>query len=176
MTVRTAKRKTGKIDWNKEGDLPYTQVPAFKSAYDCYKECQKRLRNVPADTKGVARDIKAKLMRIIVCIAHARLGIRTLESLREAVDLAIETQVTIRVLKDTHAISVKDMAFISEYSDSLARQMIGWSQSEERKNQDRNPQQARHPDVKGQDRQEQGMDRPGQGREWQEPRLFPEFP
>ena len=137
METQYPKPKKEKRDWSKEGDLPYTQVPAYKSAYDCYKECQVRFRNVPADTRSIARDVKAKLMRVIVCIAHARLSIHTLESLREATDLAIEAQVTIRVLKDTHAITVKDMAFISQYSDSLVRQMVGWSQSEERKNQDK---------------------------------------
>jgi len=123
----------GKTDWYKEGQLPYDRIPAFKSAFDCYKKCQFHFRNVPVDSRPVSREIKANLMRIMVCIAHARLGIKVLESLREATDLAIETQITIRVLSETHSISVRDYAAISEYSDSLVRQMVGWSASEENK-------------------------------------------
>ncbi len=69
-----------KRDWSAEGDLPYDRIPAFKAAYDCYKECQFRFRNVPIDSKPIAREIKAKLMRIMVCIAHARLNVCVLES------------------------------------------------------------------------------------------------
>ena len=29
-----------KRDWSAEGDLPYDRIPAFKAAYDCYKECR----------------------------------------------------------------------------------------------------------------------------------------
>ena len=87
--AETTKPKKQKRDWNAEGALPYENIPAFKAAYDFYKECQFRFRNVPVDAKPVARDIKAKVMRVMVCIAHARLNVRVLESLREAVDLSI---------------------------------------------------------------------------------------
>lgn len=122
-----------KRDWSDVGSLPYDRIPAFKAAYSCYKECLQRFRNVPSGSKEVAREIRSRLMRVMVCIAHARLNIRVLESLREATDLAIEVQVTIRVLTETHGISVKDYANISQYSENLVRQMTAWSQSEERK-------------------------------------------
>lgn len=124
-----------KLDWSAEGSLPYDKIPAFKAAYDCYKECQFRFRNVPVDAKPIAREIKAKLMRVMVCIAHARLNIRVLESLREAVDLALEVQITIRVLVETKAINNKDFANITKYSENLVRQMVGWSNSENTKAQ-----------------------------------------
>lgn len=124
-----------KMDWSAEGSLPYDKIPAFKAAYDCYKECQFRFRNVPVDAKPIAREIKAKLMRVMVCIAHARLNIRVLESLREAVDLALEVQITIRVLVETKAINNKDFANITKYSENLVRQMVGWSNSENNKAQ-----------------------------------------
>ena len=130
MTEKTVKRKR---DWSAEGNLPYDQIPAFKAAYDCYKECQFRFRNVPSDSKQMAREVKAKLMRIMVCIAHARLNIKVLESLQEATDLALETQITIRVLTETRAITIKDFAHITQYSDNLVRQMVGWSTTEEKK-------------------------------------------
>lgn len=131
-TQKNTPRKT-KRDWNAEGELPYDKVPAFKAAYDFYKECQFRFRNVPIDAKPVAREIKAKVMRVMVCIAHARLNIRVLDSLREAVDLAIETQITLRVLVETNSLTKKDFANVSKYSDALVRQMVGWSTSEEKK-------------------------------------------
>lgn len=123
-----------KRDWSGEGSLPYDQIPAFKAAYDCYKECQFRFRNVPSDSKQIAREVKTKLMRIMVCIAHARLNIKVLESLQEATDLSLETQITIRVLVETHAISIKDFAHVTQYSENLVRQMVGWSTAEEKKN------------------------------------------
>lgn len=119
-----------KRDWSAEGNLPYEKAPAFKAAYDCYKECQFRFRNVPVDAKPMARDVKAKVMRAMVCIAHARLNIHALESLREAVDVAIEVQITLRVLVETNSLTKKDFAHISKYSDSLVRQMVGWSTTE----------------------------------------------
>ena len=122
-----------KRDWSAEGDLPYDRIPAFKAAYDCYKECQFRFRNVPIDSKPIAREVKAKLMRIMVCIAHARLNVHVLESLREAMDLALEVQITIRVLVETNAITKKDFANIAKYSDNLVRQMVGWAASEDKK-------------------------------------------
>ena len=122
-----------KRDWNAEGELPYDKIPAFKAAYDFYKECQFRFRNVPIDAKPIAREIKAKIMRVMVCIAHARLNIRVLDSLREAVDLAIEAQITLRVLVETNSLTKKDFANVSKYSDALVRQMVGWSTSEEKK-------------------------------------------
>lgn len=122
-----------KRDWSASGELPYEKIPAFKAAYDCYKECLQRFRNVPGDSKVVAREIRQRLMRVMVCIAHARLNIKVIESLQEATDLAIEVQVTIRVLVETHAISIKDFAIISQYSQSLVRQMVGWSSKEEQK-------------------------------------------
>lgn len=127
----TLQRK--KRDWSDDGSLPYDRIPAFKAAYDCYKECQFRFRDVACDSKPTAREVKSKLMRIMVCIAHARLNIRVLESLREAADLAIEIQITIRVLVEIRAISEKAYANISKYTQNLVRQMIGWSASEELK-------------------------------------------
>ena len=75
-------------------------------------------------------------MRTMVCIAHARLNIHVLESLREAVDLALEVQITIRVLVETNAITKKDFANITKYSENLVRQMVGWAASEEKKSKD----------------------------------------
>ena len=122
-----------KRDWSVEGELPYERIPAFKAAYDCYKECQFRFRNVPIDSKPIAREVKEKLMRTMVCIAHARLNIHVLESLQEAMDLALEIQITIRVLVETNAITKKDFANITKYSENLVRQMVGWAASEEKK-------------------------------------------
>ena len=133
MAETTPKQKKPKRDWNAEGSLPYDKIPAFKAAYDCYKECQFRFRNVPVDAKPTAREVKSKLMRVMVCVAHARLNLRVLESLREAVDLAIEAQITIRVLVETNSLTKKDFANVSKYSDNLVRQMVGWSTSEENK-------------------------------------------
>lgn len=133
MAETPLKAKKPKRDWNAEGNLPYEKIPAFKAAYDFYKECQFRFRNIPVDAKPVARDIKAKVMQVMVCIAHARLNIRVLESLREAVDLAIEAQITLRVLVETNSLTKKDFANVSKYSDNLVRQMVGWSTSEEKK-------------------------------------------
>ena len=133
MAETTPKGKKQKRDWNAEGNLPYEKIPAFKAAYDFYKECQFRFRNVPSDAKPVAKDIKAKVMKVMVCIAHARLNIRVLESLREAVDLAIEAQITLRVLVETNSLTKKDFANVAKYSDSLVRQMAGWSTNEEEK-------------------------------------------
>ena len=131
--AETTKPKKQKRDWNAEGALPDENIPAFKAAYDLYKECQFRFRNVPVDAKPVTRDIKAKVMRVMVCIAHARLNVRVLESLREAVDLSIETQISLRVLVETNSLTKKDFAHVSQYSDNLVRQMVGWSTSEEKK-------------------------------------------
>lgn len=125
-----------KRDWNEEGDLPYNRIPAFKAAYDCYKECQHRFRNVPVDSRQIAREVKAKLMRVMVCIAHARLNIRVMESLQEAVDRAIEVQIILRVLVETNAICIKHFANISKYSENLVRQLVGWANSENKKNKD----------------------------------------
>ena len=133
MAETSPKPNRQKRDWSAEGNLPYEKIPAFKAAYDFYKECQFRFRNVPSDAKPVAKDIKAKVMKVMVCIAHARLNIRVLESLREAVDLAIEAQITLRVLVETNSLTKKDFANVSKYSDHLVRQMVGWSTSEERK-------------------------------------------
>ena len=69
----------------------------------------------------------------MVCIAHARLNVHVLESLREAMDLALEVQITIRVLVETNAITKKDFANIAKYSDNLVRQMVGWAASEDKK-------------------------------------------
>ena len=127
----TSNRK--KRDWSTEGGLPYDKVPAFKAAYDLYKECQFRLRNVPNDAKQISRELKAKIMRVMVCVAHARLNVHVMDALREATDLSIEIQITLRVLVETNSITRKDFAFISQYSDNLVRQMVGWSTSEEKK-------------------------------------------
>ncbi len=129
-------KQTQKRDWSQEGSLPYDRIPAFKAAYDCYKECQFRFRKITADSRSIAREVKEKLMRVMVCIAHARLNINVLESLQEATDLSIEIQITIRVLVETHAISVKDFSHISQYSENLVRQMVGWSNSETKKHND----------------------------------------
>lgn len=123
-----------KRDWSEEGDLPYERIPAFKAAYDTYKECQYRFRNVPVDGKPIAREVKEKLMRVMVCIVHARLNYHVLESLQEAMDLSLEVQITIRVMVETNAITKKDFANIVKYSSNLTRQMIGWNNSAEAKN------------------------------------------
>ena len=72
-------------------------------------------------------------MRVMVCIAHARLNINVLPSLQEATDTAIEIQITIRVMVETNAITIKDFSHISQYSENLVRQMVGWSNKEENK-------------------------------------------
>lgn len=131
--AETTKPKKQKRDWSAEGSLPYEKIPAFKAAFDFYKECQFRFRNVPNDAKPTAREVKSKVMRVMVLIAHARLNIRVRESLQEAVFLAIEAQITLRVLVETNAITHQDFSNISKYSDNLVRQMVGWSTSEEKK-------------------------------------------
>lgn len=133
MVQKTQNPKPQKRDWSAEGGLPYEKIPAFKAAFDLYKECQLRFKNVPLDAKPIARDTKSIIMRVMVLIAHAKLNIRVRESLQQAVFHAIETQVTLRVMVDTHAITYKDFANISKFSDNLVRQMVGWSTSEERK-------------------------------------------
>ena len=105
MAEATPKPKKQKRDWNAEGSLPYEKIPAFKAAFDFYKECQFRFRNVPVDAKPTAREVKTKVMRVMVLIAHARLNIRVRESLQEAVFLAIEAQITLRVLVETNALT-----------------------------------------------------------------------
>lgn len=131
--AETTKPKKQKRDWNAEGSLPYEKIPAFKAAFDFYKECQFRFRNVPNDAKPTAREVKSKVMRVMVLIAHARLNIRVRESLQEAVFLAIEAQITLRVLVETNSLTHQDFSNISKYSDNLVRQMVGWSTSEEKK-------------------------------------------
>lgn len=131
--AETTKTKKQKRDWNAEGSLPYEKIPAFKAAFDFYKECQFRFRNVPNDAKPTAREVKSKVMRVMVLIAHARLNIRVRESLQEAVFLAIEAQITLRVLVETNSLTHQDFSNISKYSDNLVRQMVGWSTSEEKK-------------------------------------------
>ena len=131
--AETTKPKKQKRDWSAEGSLPYEKIPAFKAAFDFYKECQFRFRNVPNDAKPTAREVKSKVMRVMVLIAHAPLNIRVRESLQEAVFLAIEAQITLRVLVETNAITHQDFSNISKYSDNLVRQMVGWSTSEEKK-------------------------------------------
>lgn len=131
--AETTKPNKQKRDWSAEGSLPYEKIPAFKAAFDFYKECQFRFRNVPNDAKPTAREVKSKVMRVMVLIAHARLNIRVRESLQEAVFLAIETQITLRVLVETNAITHQNFSNISKYSDNLVRQMVGWSTSEEKK-------------------------------------------
>lgn len=133
MAETTAKPKKQKRDWNAEGSLPYEKIPAFKAAFDFYKECQFRFRNVPVDAKPVAREIKSKVMRVMALIAHARLNVRVKESLQEALFLSIEAQISLRVLVETNALTKKDFAQVSQYSDNLVRQMVGWSTSEEKK-------------------------------------------
>lgn len=133
MSEINSKPKKQKRDWDAEGCLPYEKIPAYKAAYDFYKECQFRFRNVPVNARPIAREVKTKIMRILVCIVHARLNINVLDSLREAVDLSIETQIMLRVLVETNSLTKKDFAMISRYSDSLVRQMVGWSTSEEKK-------------------------------------------
>lgn len=131
--AETTKPKKQKRDWNAEGSLPYEKIPAFKAAFDFYKECQFRFRNVPNDAKPTAREVKSKVMRVMVLIAHARMNIRVRESLQEAVFLAIEAQITLRVLVETNSLTHQDFSNISKYSDNLVRQMVGWSTSEEKK-------------------------------------------
>lgn len=133
MAEANPKPRKQKRDWSAEGSLPYDKVPAFKAALDFYKECQFRFRNVPVDAKPTAREVKAKLMRVMVLIAHARLNIRVRESLLEAMDLSLEAQIAVRVLVETSAITHNDFSNISKYSDNLVRQMVGWSTSEEKK-------------------------------------------
>ena len=58
---KASKTKGKKRNWNLEGGLPYENIPAFKAAYDCYKECQFRFRNVPVDAKSLSREVKAKI-------------------------------------------------------------------------------------------------------------------
>ena len=122
-----------KREWDSEGGLPYNRIPAFKAAYDSYKECQFRFRNVPTDSKPIARAVKEKLMRVMVCVAKARLNMHTLESLQEAMDLSIEIQIAIRVLVETNAITKKDFANTAKYTENLVRQMVGWTGNEEKK-------------------------------------------
>lgn len=133
MSEINSKPKKQKRNWDAEGCLPYDKIPAYKAAYDFYKECQFRFRNVPVSARPIAREVKTKIMRILVCIVHARLNINVLDSLREAVDLSIETQIMLRVLVETNSLTKKDFAQVSRYSDSLVRQMVGWSTSEEKK-------------------------------------------
>ena len=133
MAEATPKPKKKKRDWNAEGSLPYEKIPAFKAAFDFYKECQFRFRNVPVDAKPVAREIKSNVMRVMALIAHARLNVRVKESLQEALFLSIEAQISLRVLVETNALTKKDFAQVSQYSDNLVRQMVGWSSSEEKK-------------------------------------------
>ena len=126
--------KKQKRNWNDLGGLPYDKIPAFKTALDFYKECQYRFRNVPSDAKPTAREVKAKILRTMTLIAHARLNIRVQQSLQEALFLSMEAQIVLRVLVETKSISIKDFANISKLSDNLVRQMVGWRTSEFNKN------------------------------------------
>lgn len=117
-------------DWSSETGMPYEKIPVFKTAYDCLKECSYRFRNVPKIYKFLSKDICQKLLRLIVCIAHAKLNLESHKALQEATDLAFEIQLSIRVLENVKAITIKDYAILSHLTDSLVRQMLGWAKSE----------------------------------------------
>lgn len=131
MTENTKRHTT----WDAQNGLPYARIPAFKAAFDCYKECRFRFRNVPVDAKPEARSVKEKLLQCMVNIAHARLNIDTVESLHRATDLALQVQIILRVMVEINAITKKDFANIAQYSENLTRQMVGWTGSVENKKQ-----------------------------------------
>lgn len=124
------KWKTKILDWNSETGMPYEKIPVYSTSYDCLKECLFRFRNVPTIYKFMSKDVCQKLLRVIVCIAHAKLGLNRQAVLQEATDLALEIQISVRALEAVNAISLNDYEIISHQTDSLVRQMLGWAKSE----------------------------------------------
>ena len=130
MATNGDKRKRGRQDWITGDRLPYEMLPAYKAAYDCCMECQKGFAGISGDSRGIAREIKAGLKRVMVCIARIYLGMEPVEAMKEALSLSLGAQISIRMLKDTHSIDLKRFAQISRHSDSLVRQLTGWSRSQ----------------------------------------------
>ncbi len=102
-------------------------LPVYKAAYDSYKECRFRFRNVSGDGKAIAREVTGNLKRIMVNIELVHWQVKPTSILPDTFALVLETIIIIRAMKDFGDLSTKDYAIISKYTSELSKNMRVWS-------------------------------------------------
>lgn len=102
-------------------------LPVYKAAYDSYKECRFRFRNVAGDGKAIAREVTGNLKRIMVNIELVHWQVKPTSILPDTFVLVLETVIVIRAMKDYGDLSTKDYAIISKYTSELSKNMRVWS-------------------------------------------------
>jgi hypothetical protein len=102
-------------------------LPVYKAAYDSYKECRFRFRNVAGDGKAIAREVTGNLKRIMVNIELVHWQVKPTSILPDTFALVLETIIIIRAMKDFGDLSTKDYAIISKYTSELSKNMRVWS-------------------------------------------------
>lgn len=102
-------------------------LPAYKATYDTYRECQFRFRKCNQDTKPLCREVTGNLKRMMVNIELYHWQVKPKEILAPTLELAIESIVIIRALKDFKEISSKDFAIICRHSSLMMRHMMKWN-------------------------------------------------
>ena len=102
-------------------------LPVYKAAYDCYKECRFRFRTVTKDCKATAHEVLRNLLEIMVDIELVYWQVEPRERLAETYRLVLKTLVILRAMHDAGELSTQHFCVISKYSADLSKNMGNWN-------------------------------------------------
>ena len=102
-------------------------LPAYKYTFDTYKECQFRFRKCNRDSRDICKEVTGNLKKMMVNIELFHWQVKPATVLADTVEMALETAVIIRALKDIGELSTKDFAIICQYSSQMLSHLMKWN-------------------------------------------------
>ena len=104
-------------------------LPAYKAAYELFKECRFRFRTVSKNCKGIAHDVLEKLLDVMVDIELVYWQVEDKKRLAETYRTVLKVIIIIRSMHDAGELSTQHYSVISQYSAELSKHMGNWNKT-----------------------------------------------
>ena len=108
--------------------IHFYNLAVYNEARSLYTSLRNSTQKMPREERyNFVLPIMNKIEGIMTTIALASIADEKSEVLKSAIRSICEIQVTIRNLFELHLITKKGFSSIAEHTESLRRQLVGWS-------------------------------------------------
>ena len=105
----------------------HEELPVYKASYDLLQEIYRATATVPRDIRfTLLKDVKHSMMALMVNIYKANRHRDKQPYIAAASDSLIEARLGLRLMKDLHALGLKQFARLSQMSAEVSKQLAGW--------------------------------------------------
>ena len=106
------------------------ELPVYKASYDLLLAIFRLVKNFKREYKfSIGETLKNETVSMITLIYRANARHDKHKVLQEAREKIEVVRLYVRLLKDLHQISVKQLVFLNEHIENISKQLTGWQKS-----------------------------------------------